>query len=79
MEQDLTQFAVLTRGMLQKNAEKCHYFHSFNANYIIYVHDPANLCWFERIIDGLGLYAYFSDSQNAAFLASGMMHVVSVQ
>ena len=28
-------------GVIQKYAEKCHYFHNFNTNYIIFVHNQA--------------------------------------
>ena len=28
-------------GVIQKYAEKCHYFHNFNANNIIFVHNEA--------------------------------------
>ena len=31
----------LLRGVIQKYTEKCHYFHNFNANYIIFVHNQA--------------------------------------
>ena len=31
-------------GVIQKYAEKCHYFHNFDANYIILAHDLENLC-----------------------------------
>ena len=35
------------RGVIQKYAEKCHYYHNFNANYIIFVHNQAKfmLIW----------------------------------
>ena len=35
-------FFLYIRGVIQKYAEKCHYFHNFNANYNIFVHNQAN-------------------------------------
>ena len=38
------------RGVIQKYTEKCHYFHNFNVNYIVIVHNYAQIMPFWNLI-----------------------------